>query len=669
MITSTACLLYSADLAWATKMTASLASLVVPRQMDTPARIQAELEQQQGRLLLLDLQTPDALDLLTLVSRTYPHAVVIAFGIPGSDPMLLAEQSEIYATEDVAVNRLRLNNLVHRALRHVALMAENRLLRQETLRLNVVTDTMQDRSREDADPSLDIRDFSAALRHFAHVDTLLHRLVDEVAEAMRVSRIGIFCRTRDIASYRLRAGLRCLESASLLEYGETHPYVLWLTVHTHAVTRSHLERIRDVTTRLMLQDILDQMGAEVLIPLQSHHRLLGWMFVGHLSSGMPFEKNHLDHLISLTECVSTTLENALLYEEATIQKTLAETLLHSMPNGIIAVDDGGIVRWYNDSARKIFGVTPDMAIGRPIEGLGSHLADLLRGTLGEQGTPRSDEWIDAGTHRTLTAHTQRLANQAHCLGAVAVVQDITDQRSMKEQQDRLDRATFWTELAASLSHEVRNPLVAIKTFAQLLPERYGDKEFQNEFKDLVSSEVERLNGIVDLIHTFANPPPLTFKPFPLRRCLENCVTRLFPAGPDSKIRINLSSPEGLPNLAGDERALQEAFIHVLQNSKEALASSPNGEISINIALEERPGLPPTMTIGFKDNGPGIPAALLDKLFSPFSTTKARGLGLGLPIIRRTILDHRGDITVHSNEFGVLVTLRLPIHHQHKDEAT
>jgi len=639
-------------------MGAFLGSLAIVRPLESTIRVQKELELQQDRVLLLDLLTRDSLDLLALIQKNYSRTIIIAFGIPGSEPMLQAQQWEVYATAtDPVVDRHHLTVLIQRAFRHLELISENHLLRQETSRLHVIAETFQNRAQPEPDPTIDIRDFSAAMRHFTNVETLLQRLVDEVADALRVSRIGIFCRTRDIASYQLRAGLRCLETSASLEFGETHPYVNWMSVHTHAVSRTHLELIKDVSDRLMLRDIMDQMGAEVMIPLQSHHRLLGWMFVGSLSTGHPFEKRHMDHLISLTECVSTTLENALLYEEATIQKALAETLLHSMPSGIIAVDDAGIVRWYNGTAQSLFGVVAKTAIGRPVEGLGNRLADLLRKTLGENGTPQTGEWVQHDTRRNLVICTQRLANLTHCLGAVAVVQDTTDQKTMKEQQERLDRATFWTELAASLSHEVRNPLVAIKTFAQLLPERFGDKEFQHEFRDLVSSEIERLNGIVDQIHNFANPPALTFKPFNLKQCLESSITDVFPA-PASNVHVSLSLPENLPKLVGDERTLREAFTHILRNSSEALISSLKGEIAVTLTLEF--GSPPGISIAIKDNGPGIPPALIEKVFSPFSTTKARGLGLGLPIARRTILDHLGTINIHSNEFGTLVTIRLPI---------
>ena len=654
------CLMYSSDATWGGRLAVSLAPSVTVRRLESPALVQSDLEQQPDSLLLLDLLTTGALDLLCLMTRNYPHTVVIAFGRIGSDPALEAERLGVYAIEDTDIDRRRLTAVVQRALDFLGLSKENRLMREETLRLNTLTEAAQHRANTPLEPSMDIRDFAAAMRHFTNVDTLLHRLVDEVANSLRVSRVGIFCRSRDVGSYRLRAGLRCLESSASFEYSETHPEVLWLTVHTHAISRRHLEHVQNTSTRLMLQEMLDHMGAEVLFPLQSHNRLLGWLFVGHLATGQPFEDRHLHNLISMTECVSTTLENALLYEEATIQKTLAETLLHSLPSGIVAVDDDGIVRWYNDSAQTMLGINSAVAIGRPIENLGGQIAGLLRGTLGERGTAQAAEWDDAATQRSFSTRTRRLSNQSRCLGALAVMQDTTDQKFMKEKQDRMDRATFWAELAASMSHEVRNPLVAIKTFAQLLPERYEDKEFQTEFKDLVSSEVERLNSIVDQIHSFAHPPALVFKPVDLKACLRNCSARLFPPDPSSRVRLLVSAPDILPMVSGDEQALGEAFTHILMNSKEALTLSATPEVSITIRVVDGTGPSPAVAISIKDNGPGIAPEILDKVFSPFSTTKARGLGLGLPIARRTILDHSGTMTIHSNEFGVLTTVRLPV---------
>jgi nitrogen-specific signal transduction histidine kinase len=649
-------IVYSGSPGWIARLRGHLGALLLLQSTDSPSDLKAHLEQRPASLLLLDLQTPAAADQIASIVKTWPQTVVIAFGPAGTDPAIDAEQLGVYAVEDAMVERRRMVSLVQHALNHLALAQENRLLRAETGRLTVLTEASAARSGEDNGLVFNLREFSSALRHFTDVDALVHRLADEVGHSLRVARVGIFCRTRNGAAYRLRAGLRCLDGAAATEYDENHPLLRWLKVQAHAISRANLEHVHEPSTRILLSQTLDQFGAEVLLPLQSHTRLLGWLFVGRLAAGFPFENAHIEHLIAMTDCVSTTLENALLYEEVAIQKTLAETLLHSLPSGIVAVDAEGMVRWYNDSARAMLDIPADAALAHAVEALGSRLADVLRRTLGAGGTEQTIEWTDTATRHSFSVRTQRLADRAQCLGAVAILQDTTVQKALKEQQERLERATFWAELAASMSHEVRNPLVAIKTFAQLLPERYADKEFQTEFRQLVASEVDRLNGIVDQINDFAHPPALELRPLDIRQCVEKSLSTAVPA---DSIRVTFSAPERLPEVIGDERALNAVFAHLLRNAVEALAQKTSREIAVAIRPQAGATAPPMVEILFKDNGPGIAPALADKIFSPFCTSKARGLGLGLPIAKRTLADHGGQIAVHSNALGTCVSVLLP----------
>lgn len=655
---SLTCLLCSDSDAWASGMRDGLADLVAVRQV-LPDRLSSELDQQPSSLLLLDLQTPGVFDQLARIGTTWPNVLTIAFGVPGSDPFIEAQRAGLHAVEDASAPRRQLAALVERALAYLTVSEDNRRLRTETSRLTALAEATLARPPKSSATGLNVSDFSAALRHFSNVEALLHRLADEAGSTLRVSRVGIFCRTRDGEHYRLRAGVRCVENTASLEFEDAHPLVRWLKLRAHVVTRANLNHVTDPSARLVLSQTLDQLGAEILVPLQSRERLLGWLYVGHLATGIPFEQSHIENLITLTDCVSTTLENALLYEEVTIQKTLAETLLHALPTGIVAVDSDGIIRWYNQAARTMLGVAADAAVGRPVEGLGSRLSDILRRTLGEGGAPRNSEWTELSTRRSLAVRTERLTNATHCLGAVAVIQDTTDQKALKEKEERLDRATFWAELAASMSHEVRNPLVAIRTFAQLLPERFEDKEFQTEFKDLVFTEVDRLNSIIDQINDYAHPPAMQPAPVDIVPCVETSLDAVLPADRRNGHRVQISTDASIPPVQGDARALDEAFRHILRNALEAVERQPHPEISILLRSTRDSSGRQSVVIVFKDNGPGIPADLLGKVFSPFCTTKARGLGLGLPIARRTIMDHNGQITVHSNELGTSVTVILP----------
>jgi PAS domain S-box-containing protein len=293
-----------------------------------------------------------------------------------------------------------------------------------------------------------------------------------------VTRVGIFSRGRAGEGYRLRAGLRCLPESYELEYRERDPLVRWFELHAHLVCRHHLPQTQDYAQRELLRRALDTVGAEVIVPLHSRGQISGWLFFGHRLTGQPFDYRSLETLMTLGEHVSTVLENIALHEEMTLQKTLAETLLTAIPPGIIASDEDAIIRWCNPTAESILGLTAAEVLNKPVEYAGSRIASLLRETLESTVQPSSRQWVDTNTRRSLSVQTRRLIHQQKPLGAVAVIQDMTPEESLRQKQELLDRASFWTDLAASMSHEVRNPLVAIKTFAQLLPERFDDADFR-----------------------------------------------------------------------------------------------------------------------------------------------------------------------------------------------
>jgi len=246
------------------------------------------------------------------------------------------------------------------------------------------------------------------------------------------------------------------------------------------------------------------------------------------------------------------------------------------------------------------------------------------------------------------------------LGAVAVVQDLTVEEKLRQKQDLVDRAVFWADLAASMSHEIRNPLVAIKTFAQLLPERFDDADFRKEFNEIVVGEVDRLDKIITQISNFAHPPDLTLKPIdvrsPVKKGIEMARSRF---GVNGGVAIEISLPNDLPKVLGDETALAEAFAHLLVNAAEALSGRNKPRITLAAKPLRQGKKSGCVVVTVQDNGKGIDADLRDKVFSPFCTTKPRGIGLGLPIVKRTVFDHNGRVDIDSTPRGTLVSIVLP----------
>src|SRR5438067_12356620 len=387
--------------------------------------------------------------------------------------------------------------------------------------------------------------------------------------------------------------------------------------------------------------------------------IIGWIFFGHRVTGQLFDDRDLEGLTMLAEHVSTILENALLYEEATVQKTLAETLLKSIPPGIVAIDEDANVRWFNTPAEKILGLKGAETLNKPVESVGTKLASLLREALESKTAVPPQHWIDSNTRRSLSIETRQLADNGSTLGAVAVIQDLTAQETLREKQALVDRAAFWTDLAASMSHEIRNPLVAIKTFAQLLPERFDDADFRSEFNQIVVSEIDRLDKIITQINNFAHPPDLVLKSIdvrtPLKKAVEMARSRY---GINGKVELETSLPSNLPRVLGDESALAEAFAHLVANAAEASADRNKPRITVSAKPVREGKRTEAVVVTVQDNGSGISPDIKEKIFSPFCTTKPRGMGLGLPIVKRTVFDHHGRVEVDSTSRGSQVSVRV-----------
>jgi signal transduction histidine kinase len=236
---------------------------------------------------------------------------------------------------------------------------------------------------------------------------------------------------------------------------------------------------------------------------------------------------------------------------------------------------------------------------------------------------------------------------------------LTAQESLRQKQDLVDRAAFWSDLAASMSHEIRNPLVAIKTFAQLLPERFDDADFRKDFNEIVVQEVDRLDEIITQINNFAHPSELVMKSFDVRASVRKALQVAREKFGTNGTPVEMDLPSDLPQVLGDETALTEAFAHLVANAAEA--TTGRNKPRITLAAKQLRGGPAvgSVVVTVKDNGKGIDPELKDKIFSPFCTTKARGMGLGLPIVKRTVFDHNGRLDIDSNPKGTSVSVLLP----------
>src|ERR1700719_427301 len=403
------CIIYTQDAELVRRARAFLRTMAQVRHVSDPDRLEPVLQQVGPSILVMDLRSKECRELIDQIQSERSDILIIAFGVAQSETLREAEQVGIYAAEEIVLERPRFQALFERAFDYLKGSQENRELREtSTVTPDVSRKAEAARQSIDATRTLPLIRFPRVLPRLDDMDTLVATVVEALADAAGVSRVGLFSRTRKGDLYRLRAGLHSLPETEELEFGERDSLVRWFELNAHLISRANLSRTQDQRQRNLMRRALDMFGAEAIVPLYARGSIIGWVFFGHRVTGQPFDDRDLEGLTMLAEHVSTILENALLFEEATVQKTLAETLLKSIPPGIVAVDVDATVRWFNPPAEKILGLSGADTLSKPVEAVGHKLAGLLRETLESKIPPPSEQWVDHNTRRSLSVEARQI---------------------------------------------------------------------------------------------------------------------------------------------------------------------------------------------------------------------------------------------------------------------
>lgn len=225
------------------------------------------------------------------------------------------------------------------------------------------------------------------------------------------------------------------------------------------------------------------------------------------------------------------------------------------------------------------------------------------------------------------------------------------EKELKQSQDtlrRADRLSSLGLLTAGLAHEIRNPLVAIRTFTQLLPERYDDAEFRNSFQGLALKEVDRICGLITDLLSFARPSKPNVAPENITDVVDNIARILESQAKEKNLTIEREFGDDLPKVWIDREQMKQVFMNLILNAIQAMKES--GTITISARAVTRIGALPEgefVQVEVQDTGIGIPDENLQHIFDPFFTSKDEGSGLGLAVSHQIVQEHGGFVTVES----------------------
>src|SRR5262249_12969051 len=261
----------------------------------------------------------------------------------------------------------------------------------------------------------------------------------------------------------------------------TSPLVRELSDGATALVRDHVAaRAGTPDPSGVLRD-LGAWTAEVAVPVRNG-RLMAMILVGPKLSGDSFYGDELDLLETLASELAIGLKNAQLYHEIVSIKEYNERLLGRMDSGVIATRADGVVTTLNPAAERLLGIEAARVVGRSIDVFDPAIRAVLRSSLVERSESETEVTVShhEGRALPLVVHTSALHDHKGAVsGAIAVLNDHTRLKALEEDKRRTDRLSALGAMATGIAHEIRNPLVAIKTFAELLPERADDHEFRS----------------------------------------------------------------------------------------------------------------------------------------------------------------------------------------------
>lgn len=252
-------------------------------------------------------------------------------------------------------------------------------------------------------------------------------------------------------------------------------------------------------------------------------------------------------------------------------------------------------------------------------------------------------------------------------GVLLVLRDRTAFKELSDDDSLQKQLNAYGHIAAGIAHEVKNPLGGIRGAAELLQRRSADERSERT-AHLIIQEVDRISALVDELMVFARAEDLSYESVNLHRLLNQMIELLSAEPMANQVKFERIFDPSIPEIPGDPSRLTQVFLNLARNAIQAMGES-GGQLTLTTSIslqnrlagEDGRGVP-TVNIVFEDDGPGIDDTILERLATPFFTTKADGTGLGLAVSRHWISRHRGKLIIDGRgpRGGARIRIKLPL---------
>lgn len=511
-----------------------------------------------------------------------------------------------------------------------------------------------------------VRETSLRLSTMLDLHSLLGYLAEVVDHTFKVDLVQIYLRddpTRTFVAPETQARRHWRPGPSNLGVSYDSALVSHLSTNRRTLLRDDASNIDHRPHLSEAAKELEHIGGEIVFPLFQDELLAGFIVVGAKRSGDPYFSRDIDLLSTLASQAAVAMKNAHLYRQVVVVNEYVDNILSTMESGVIAVDASGHISLFNPAAHRLTGMTFASRTKLSYSDLPAPLAGPLRNTLMEGGSHSQLETLLHGTDGLAiplvysTARLQDKDGSTH--GALIVFSDLSRLKELEREKQRAERLASFGALAAGVAHEIKNPLVAIRTFAELLPERFGDVDFREDFSKVVIKEISRIDDLVARLRGIAATAPQQVGAVDLRYPINDTLTLLRGQLEQTRTAVMREFQDPAPFVAIEESQLKQLFLNLFLNAIEAMGTE--GILAVRITRKHAQGMS-WIVVDVSDTGPGISESVAANIFDPFFTTKTRGSGLGLTICRGITDAHRGTIRAERNVEGpgTTIVVELPV---------
>lgn len=500
-------------------------------------------------------------------------------------------------------------------------------------------------------------EFGRGLSSETKTETLLRSIVDQLPRTLLVARVAVFMNEEGLLHLTASHGLpfdiaHAPLSLGFLDFDQS-------ASHTHIFLENAQQAVHLPEEEQKTAALLD---LNYYLPCRVQHgdetRTIAIIGLGRTLGGDFLSSEDVELLESLASYIGIALQNASLYTRLEKQvaeferlKEFNENIVESINVGIFALDLEGHVESWNAQMEAMYALSRAEAIGQELRAIfPADFVEAVEHFREEPGVHHVYKFqlaTRAGEQRTVNAAVAPLLSRDFVpVGRIILVDDITERTSLEMQLAQTDKLSSIGLLAAGVAHEINTPLAVISSYAQMLSKQLKGDERLAPVLDKIIKQSFRASEIANGLLNFSRTSTTAFQPTDLNQILHDTLSLLEHQLKKAQIKVQMDLAETLPPIHGNAGKLQQVFLNLLMNAKDAMPGG--GTLRVTTKVSDH------VEAIVADSGSGIAPENLKRIYDPFFTTKTtpkpgerRGTGLGLAVSYGIIQEHAGKIHVES----------------------